>query len=396
MMTDAAVILKKELREMLRDRRVVVGAFVMPILVVFMMTRLFGTISSSLGDKKTTRIGVVAAPSSSPLADAFAKTPELAVTRMADEAEARAKLEKGDVKAVLLLPEIDMGSGKQVEIRALFQSDETTSQIAVSKAERWVSEANKAALQQVLEQKGIPKEAAEAMKVKREDTAKAKGAGDSMLVSLLPYLMILFMFSGGMSIASDLVAGEKERGTLETLLISPISRSSIALGKFGALLLFSMSTGLMSVAALFGLGYADPSARKMMFANGLTVGPTQIVMFLVLVLTLATFFASLLLAISTYARNMREAQTFMAVANFLVIMPAVFSQIIGFTDAGRQLWVRLTPILNTAVGMREIMLGKATTIGIAAPALMSLAMAAILAFVAMHLFQNEKVLSRTG
>ncbi len=384
----------KELREMLRDRRVIVGAFVMPILVVMMMIRLFGTIGASLGDEKATQIGVLKGTKPNMLVQALKQTPGFKIVEVSNADEGKAQVSKGKLKTLLVMPDIDIATAKQVPISAYYQSDESTSTIALRKIEHFFDEFNRQALQVVLKEQGIPASSAEFVKMSSEDISTSKGAGESLLVSFLPYLVVLFMFAGGMSIASDLVAGEKERGTLETLLISPLTRTQIALGKLGALTVFAIMSGLTTVIALIVAGQSDPSARKMIFAGNFHIGPVQIAAALLLVASLAGMFAATLLAISAWAKNMREAQTYMGVANFLVILPAVFSQIIGFTDAGQQLWVRLMPILSTAMGLREILLGKATAANIGLAIALNLVLAALLVLATMRMFAKEKILTR--
>lgn len=389
------VVFLKELREMLRDRRVIFGAFVMPVLVIFLMMRLFSVIGSSVEGKKATKIAVVQTESGKTLADGLTKSTLFEIQSVATAEEAKALLEKSKVKVALNIMDKPNDAG-QLDVRAMYLGDENLSMIALSRLREVIEQTNKVATQTVLQAQGISAEQAEPVKLTPEDVSSAKkGALDSMMVSMLPYLMILFMFAGGMSIASDLVAGEKERQTLETLLVAPVKRIHIAAGKLGAMSIFCVLTGASSVFALALISITDKTGGKMMFGSGVGLGVLELAQILMLLFSLALLFAGLLLAISSWAKNMREAQTYMAVANFFVIMPAVFSQIIGFTEAGQQLWVRLVPVLNVAVAFREILLGKNALNGVLIATGMNLILAAALLLMANRLFNDERILART-
>jgi sodium transport system permease protein len=105
-------------------------------------------------------------------------------------------------------------------------------------------------------------------------------------------------------------------------------------------------------------------------------------------------FASLLLTFSTYAKNPREAQSYISLASFIVVVPAAFSQLIGLTDAGSQNWVNFVPVLNAANNIRNALLGKPDWPGTAITVLVSGAIAAVLVSIVVKLFNREQVLTR--
>ena len=389
-------VLRKEFREVRRDRRVLFGTFVMPLFVIFLMIQMFATIEKSLGGSQGTKVGVVSSPAYATLADSLAKTPTLSIVRYADLATAKADLEKGEVRTVIAFPAAEATSEtKSINVQAFFTSDATTSVVALRRIEAWKEAANRAGLQQALQMQGLPASLGEVLKMETQDIAKSKGAGESLLVSLLPYLVVLFMFAGGMAVASDLVAGEKERGTLETLLVSPLSRMEVALGKWIAIVILCTVTGFVNVVGLFVIGSSNPAAKKMLFTSGFGVSAGSVVGMLLTVISLAFVFAGAQLAISAHAKNMREAQTYMAVANFFVVTPAVLSQIIGMTDLGKEAWVQWTPVLNTALGMRDALLGKATMMSFAAPIIVNLTLGAIGIGITLALFRREAILTKS-
>ena len=102
----------------------------------------------------------------------------------------------------------------------------------------------------------------------------------------------------------------------------------------------------------------------------------------------------MLIAVSTYARNSREAQTYLALINIVVLLPAVFSQVIGLTDFGTKLWINAVPILNTANNIRNALLGRTEFLPIAITVAVSTILAVIALWIAVALFNREEVLTR--
>lgn len=386
----------KETREMMRDKRVISGAFVMPVFLIILMIMLFGFIESSVNVSKAPTIHVVKPDSPNPLLDGLRAQDKLRVKEVESEAAGRILLSSGKARLVVVFEPgfaEKLGHGTAT-IRALHDSNETTSQIALGVFRELVSNLNQATVKALLQSRGLPASATESIRVDAQDTAKKAGLGATPLVGLLPYLIVLWAFYGGMSIVGDLVAGEKERGTLETLLIAPISRTSIAFGKFLALCVVCLLSSMTSFVGLLLVGAAGLPQTKSLFPDGVHVGFGTILGVVAALVPLVAFFASLLLAVSAWAKNMREAQTYLTLVSFVVLMPAIFSQVIGFTDLGQQAWVAWTPILNTALCLREALLGK-LTLGTLLPAIATSVVLALIGMQAVSvLFRRESILSR--
>lgn len=131
-----------------------------------------------------------------------------------------------------------------------------------------------------------------------------------------------------------------------------------------------------------------------MLQGGLGIGWPAALITLVVLLPTVAMFASLLLTFSTFAKNSREAQSYISLASFVVVVPAAFSQLIGLTDAASQRWVNFVPVLNTANNIRNALLGKPDWSGTAITFLVSGAIAAVLILIVVRLFNREEVLTR--
>lgn len=413
-MRKALTIYKKEISEMVRDRRVIVGVFVMPAIVLVLMFQMFGMIGNSIKKNiSKTSIAILKPEKDNRISQALeAASKEV---QSGDKAKAedefrpkivfvdqlekgRKMVEDGKVRYMMAFPsDFEQGLLKgTATIETYYDSGQETSEIAVKGLERWIWNQNQDSLKKTLEGAHIPPTAMEPIKLVRKDVAKENALSGSMLVTMLPYLLILFAFIGGMSVVSDLVAGEKERGTMETLLISPASRREIALGKFLALATISVLSVVSIITGFLISSATGGKSNEMMFgsgsAGGIQIGAILTIAAVLLPLVLA--FSGIMLAISAYAKNMREAQTYLGIANFVVVTPAVFSQMIGFTDLSQSVWVKLTPVLNTALTIRNVLLGKPDASLLGLTILSSLLLASIGFALALRMFENEKILVR--
>ena len=155
------------------------------------------------------------------------------------------------------------------------------------------------------------------------DAAKSSGKQAAeglfeMLVRIIPFMIVMWSLAGALYPAVDLCAGEKERGTMETLLISPAGREEIVVGKFLTIWFFS---GLTALLNLLSLGATTWQFRGMLPGEALRPGP--LLWCVVLVLPLSAFFSAISLAVGAYARSSKEGQYYL-MPLFLLTMPFVF------------------------------------------------------------------------
>jgi sodium transport system permease protein len=159
-------------------------------------------------------------------------------------------------------------------------------------------------------------------------------------------------FLGGNFPAIDLGAGEKERLTLETLLVTPARRSEIATAKFLVVFLCAMTASVCATASLaytFQSGLASPQLAGLL---KLDVRPATIALAMALVVPLAAVFAAILLSLSIYAKSFKEAQSYMAPVQMLIIVPAAISMIPTIQLDRITAWI---PVVNVTLGLREVL-----------------------------------------
>ncbi len=228
--------------------------------------------------------------------------------------------------------------------------------------------------------------------------ASREKVGGALIGGLVPYFIILLCLTGAMYPAMDLTAGEKERGTIETILCSPVSRTHLVLGKFLMVLTASVATGVLSVISMtvsFGVG------KKLLqgVANGaadtilqITMTGKAVISVFTMVLPLAVLFSAALLAIALFARSYKEAQSYISPLMIVVVLPAVAAVLPGVELNAA---LALVPVLNTSLISKEIMTGTYHWKYIVLIFASSCIYAAGAIAIAVKLFQREDVLFRT-
>ncbi|MBP6703249.1 MAG: ABC transporter permease [Vicinamibacteria bacterium] len=238
--------------------------------------------------------------------------------------------------------------------------------------------------------RGVSPTAITALEVAERDLATPAGRAATVL-ALLPIFVLLAAFIGGMSVAADLTAGERERGSLESLLLNPASRLTIVLGKWAA----ASVVGLATVALTIGVSHAmlrHPRVQAIDLPVGLS-GADALQMALVLA-PLTLFASALQILIGLLAKTYKEAQTQLSLLTFLPMLPGFLFAFGSLQPAEWMLWV---PMVGQHVAMSDIVRGEILSGG------RSMAMAAssllgTAAFVAMAtgLLGRESTLRRFG
>jgi len=188
------------------------------------------------------------------------------------------------------------------------------------------------------------------------DMSTAKETIGKAVGGFIPYILVMFIFLGAMYPAIDLGAGEKERGSLETLLSSPATKFEITMGKLLVVSLTGLVSGLVSVLGISSsLFFIDNIPEQIQSTIMELISPFMIFSVVILMIPIAIFFASMLLSISFYARSFKEAQSLMAPLNMVIIVPLFLSLGPGMEIDHA---TALMPLINVGLLMKEILAGS--------------------------------------
>jgi sodium transport system permease protein len=276
-----------------------------------------------------------------------------------------------------------------VPIEILHDAGDEASRGAMGRLQRLLGDVGKDITGARLRERGLPPDFAVPLKVAERPIPGGGGIGLLILGQMLPYILVLAAFTGAISPAFDQVAGEKERGTLETLLVAPASRRDVVLGKFGAVVAVCLISSVLSI-----VGFAIPFVSGLtVFAwlsqGGVRISPSALAAIGIVILPLSVLFAGLLLAVSTWARNQKEAQTYLSTLFPVVLVPALLSTTIG-SEVSRA--IALVPILNASIIIKQALSGTYDPVFIALAFAASAVYAALALAFATRLFQRESVL----
>jgi len=218
---------------------------------------------------------------------------------------------------------------------------------------------------------------------------RATGRG---LSNLIPVLITVFLFSGGMGIGMDTIAGEKERGTMATLLITPIKRETIALGKIIGLGVVSVISALSSFT---GILISLPFSKALFSTSGdmnisaLGFGITEYLQLFLIMLTMVGVFVGLISLASIFANNVKEAGTYVTPI-FMLIMVLGFMNM--FNAGAVKLWHHLIPIYGSVASLRSLFTFESSIMGIGLTCMVNITLTFILVFLIRKMFNSEKIM----
>jgi len=392
------IVYRKELRDMLRDKRTIRSMIIIPVVAFPLLFLLMGYAMAHFAgqaEKEIASIMVEGGSDSPKIMKALQNFASVKIVPYKDDA--KQEVSDKTIRALVQIPKgfdasVANGHPEQISI-GYFKSNEE-SEIANDKLQAFFSQYRDGVARAALEARGVPASLLEPFTIESSNVAPPSKVGAAMFGGLIPYFIIIFCFTGAMYPAMDLTAGEKERGTMETILSSPVSRTDLVLGKFLMIVTASVVTAVLSILSL-GLSFAHfkgPIAAAAGSSLQFTIDPGSVVAVILLILPLAVLFASGLLAVALLAKSYREAQTYVSPLVFIVVIPAVIGTIPGI-----QLnWITaLIPILNTCMVSKEIISGTYHWTMMAAVFGMTCVYAALGLAWAVRMFNREDVLFRT-
>ncbi|MDX2187463.1 MAG: ABC transporter permease [Opitutaceae bacterium] len=361
--THVFTVYVKELRDALRDRRTLISTLLAPTLGIPLIMLIIGAVVSATvkkTQKETPSIMVIGAAQSPAIVQALASSREFRVVPTTDDWEKQI----GDkrLKAAVVLPDdfdSRLAGGQPASVGIRHYEGELASGFAVNSLQKFFSEHRTRIIEERLAKIGVSKELTNPYEVDVRNVAAPEKVGGNSVGGLLPYLALIACFAGAMHSAIDLTAGEKERGTLETILSSPLSRLDLVLGKFLLVLtmgltsvtcmLVSMTVSLSVLAAKLA-----GAAREGGPATFATLDPAGTFACLVLIVPVAVLASALMLALGIAAKSTKEAQSYLGPLLLVVIIPAMVSTLPG-VELNKGL--ALIPVLNVSLTAKQLVSG---------------------------------------
>lgn len=384
------VLFRKEFLEVIRDRRTLISMVVVPLLAYPLLIGGFSTLMArSVKRIKEAQIRVALAQEVvlPGLKDRLAKAGFTLIEVEEPQQAVHDRIAELGLQVIQdTLP----------VIRIYYDLTQEVSSEAVGRLEKLLGGFREELVRKELQRIGLPPQILIPFRWEEVNIAPPRRTAGYFLGLMLGYVAVILMFAGAMYAAIDLAAGEKERRTLEILLSSPAPRQIIVLAKLSVVILVAVVTAILNLVGFslsFTMGgllaFSGETSRTLL--EGVMVSPGQAILALAMLIPFAIFVGSLELAVASFARSYKEAQSYLSPLMILVIFPAMLSFLPGieFTPL-----LATVPVYNVAQSLRTILSGNPPAISLLVSFLSNLVYAVLAFGFAMNLFRQESILFR--
>jgi sodium transport system permease protein len=375
-MKAALIVFIKECRESMRDRRVMLNALLLgPILgPVLFVVILRLTINHQLDQAEKPLPVVVVGAELAPNLIADLKQQGLEVLPPVADVEAAVRSQSIDL-ALRITKNYgsDWQAGRPAMVELIYDS---SAREVSSEAERLrgmlESYSRRNGVMRLLV-RGLAPALIAPVVVATRDQATPQGRG-ALLFAMLPYFLVLSALVGGMWLAIDSTAGERERQSLEPLLINPVRRDSILLGKMLATSGFSLTSLALSLVAFTIAGWFLPANKLGMSFN---LSPGVIITILPVMVPLVLLLVNLQILVTSMAKSAREAQTYLGLLQLVPIIPSV---ILSVLPIKAQTWMYTVPLMSQQLSVTKLLRGESPPVQPVAVGFLITLVAALIAF----------------
>lgn len=395
------VVYFKEIRDLLRDRRTIISMIVVPMIVMPTLIVAISKMASNVVGQarhETARVMLLGGEDSPETVAALHKLKTIQFVPVS--ADYTNQISEKKIGAAVEIPlgfdAALAGGASAPNVRIYTYEGDLKSGIAAESLEQFFRQRKDEVVSRRLEERNVSTAVLTPFSIARTNVASAKKLTGNLLGMILPYMVILMCMTGAIYPSVDLTAGEKERGTLETLLCSPVPRTQLVFGKVLVVLTVSIITALLSifsngVALLMIRGMTAGVARAKSTA-ALALDPASLAGVALMMIPMAVFISALMVAAGLFARSSKEANSYVQPLLFLAILPAAAGGLPGVEMNYRLAFI---PVFNVSLISKEILSGLIhwNYILIVFGVMTVYAILAIIA--AVLLFNRETVLFRT-
>jgi sodium transport system permease protein len=381
------VVLHKEVREGFRDRRAVVTALFFPLLGPLLLVAMLLLLSQSTrqADEKGVEIHV-AGRDHAPNLVAFLEQQARVVPAPADLEDA---VRRGDVAVGIVIPPgfgERLRAGRPAPVRLVVDESRQQSRPAMEAAEKLLAAWSSQTAAQRLVVRGIHPAVIEPLAVEKEDLSTPASRA-AMLLSAVPFFLVMAVFTGGLPVAIDVTAGERERQSLEPLFTVPVQRSALVAAKIGASGVFS---ALALVETLVGFGLVPVAVPATRLGFSVHLDPWMLVGTFFLSLPMLVLACALMIVFAARARTFRAAQTSLSL---LMLVPSLPGIALGAVATRIPGWTRAIPFFGQQEIVMRMMRGEAASPGaVALATATTLLLAALVTAFAFRVFEQGQPL----
>ena len=392
----------KELTDTLRDKRTLITTFLIPALVIpgmifgagFVMTKII-----TKAETEASTVMVIGAENAPELVEQLGANDEFEIVPEADDFKDR--ISNKAIRVAVEIPEgfsDSIASDTAPDVTIYHYQGEMKSNMGRNEVRNFLTDYREGVVEAGLEERGLPKTIAQPFNVRSENVAPPEKVGGNAFGGFIPYIVVILCMTGAMYPAMDLTAGEKERGTMETLLCSPVNRLNIVMGKF--LMTLSASIATMALSLIMFVVSAVGAGKFFAGQGGgggggggfvMLIDPWGMVGVFGMIAPLAVLFSAGLLAVSLFAKSFKEAQSYISPLMIVVILPAVMGTLPGIELSWK---TALVPITSLSLVCKEMLSGVWNWHFITLVFSSQVVYAAIALWLCVKMFNRESVIFR--
>ena len=391
-----SLIYRKEILGAIRDRRTLISMIIIPLVfypLLFLGIGYFALLGEQKSEAYPSMIAIKGVENEPMLTDIL-KQEEKLILNPYDENTLK-KLEAGQIHVLLEISDNFSEANTQsdsYEIVIHYDSTSQRSQVARKRVGEVIDRFRQEIIRAKLEKAGLPMETVQPIQEKWLDIAPEERKVGSMLSMILPYILIILIFIGAMHSAVDITAGEKERGTLATLLVSQLSRMEIVTGKYFTVMTISATSMILGLIGL-SIAFLTPAyvlGELSLFSVHLS--SSLFLLFFLILTPLVGLASAVLLLIGIFARNSKEASTYVTPIYMIAIFLGMISLSQGIELTEPMFFI---PILNNSFVFKELLMGTVHWGHISSTLISNISVTLIALLGAARLFTKESVLFRS-
>lgn len=349
-MSPVWVVFRKEMIDSLRDRRSLLSVLLFPLVGPLLIGLLF----SYLGERELGKEQVVLPVVGAEHAPGLVEELRAEGVRIVDgPADPEAAVGRGEVELVLVIPSDHAERYRAAEpapLELVVDRSRDDARSTVTRVEQRIRQigARTGALR--LLARGVDPRLAEPYALTAVDVSTPQKLA-ARLFGIVPMFVLLGAFLGGMYVATDSTAGERERGSLEPLLINPAPRAALVVGKWLATVVLSLTTVALTVAVTLAVLAQVPLEG---FGMRFSLTAADLGWLLVVALPISLFASAAQLFIATFARSYKEAQAYLSYLIFVPTFPGVLLSVVPLQS---ELWMAVVPIFGQQVLLMDVIRG---------------------------------------